>query len=180
MKKTIGLAFAVLLFAASAIADTDDNRGGPGRGPGMWGRGWGMGPGWSDDGGWGPGMMDGWGPGMMGGWGMGGFGWDWDDYAQIPQDKRAKLRELAVETQKKMFAQMAAMHELMLASRQALFQFPLDKAAATKAREGLNSIRKQMFDIRLDAMAKAQDILGKELWTQLCGTAVCVRGPGRR
>ena len=141
------LAVLVLAGAALAVADNDDRRG----------PGWGGGPGW----GMGPGMMGGgWGgPGMMGGW------WDdWSGYAQLPADKRAKLRDLAVESQRKMIGLMAGMHELMWTMRTAMDQFPVDKAAATKAWDGMNALRKQMFEAQLDATAKAQDIVGKELW----------------
>jgi Spy/CpxP family protein refolding chaperone len=173
----IWIALAALLFAAPAFADRDDDgRWGPGpgygRGPGMMGGGpgWGGmmgGPGWG-------GMMGG-GPGMM--W---GGGWmDLEQYSQIPADKRAKLRDLSVDTQRKMVGQMAAMHELMLAHWNALNKFPVDKAEATKTWEGLNLLRKQMFEARLDATAKAQEILGKELWEKFGGEG-SRRGPPER
>lgn len=133
---------------------------GPGHGPGMmWGGGPG-GPGWGGgQGGWGGG------PGMMwGGSGPWGDGDDFGTYSQVPQDKRAQLRDVAVDTQRKMVSQQAAMQELMLTYFQAVNKFPVDRDAATKAWQGMDSIRKQMFELRLDSMAKAQQILGKELW----------------
>jgi hypothetical protein len=115
-------------------------------------------------------MMGG-GPGMM--WGEGWM--DLDQYAKIPADKRAKLRELVVETQRKLVGQMAAMHELMLAQWRGLSQFPVNTADAPKAWEGLDLLQKQMFEARLDAVAKAQEILGKELWEKLCVGGGCGR-----
>jgi len=148
-----------------------------GYGPGMmWGDGF-AGPGC------GGGHM-GWGggPGMMWG-GPGGWG-DEDDfgaYAQLPQDKRAQLRDLAVDTQKKMVGQEAAMEDLMLAYRDAIQKFPLDRDAAAKAWQGMDAIRKQMFELRLDAMSKAQQILGKDLWEKMQeGWGQGGWGPGRR
>lgn len=140
-----------------------------GYGPGMmWGDDF-DGPGWG-------GRHRGWGggPGMMWG-GPGGWG-DWDEsdaYSQIPQDKRAQLRDVAVDTQRKMVSQAAAMQELMLTYSTAISAFPLDREAATKAWQGMESIRKQMFDLRLESMSKAQQILGKDLWEKTQGE----RGP---
>ena len=175
MKRILLLLLAGLLWSGAAFADPDDGyRGGPGRG---YGRGPGMmggGPGWGMGGGWG-GMMGG-GHGMM--WGDGA--WDLEDYAQIPADKRTKLRELSVETQRKLVGQRAAMHELMLAQWNALKQFPVDRAQATKAWEGLNLLHKQMFEAQLDATAKAQEILGKELWDKFGGADGVRRGPRGR
>jgi hypothetical protein len=179
MNRILLLLLAGLLWSGAAFADPEDGyRGGPGwgRGPGMMGGGpgWGMGPGMMGGGpGWG-GMMGG-GPGMM--WGE---GWDLDEYAQIPADKRAKLRDLSVETQRKLVGQMAAMHELMLTQWRALSQFPVDRAQATKAWEGLNLLHKQMFEAQLDATAKAQEILGKDLWEKLGGQDGLRRGPRGR
>lgn len=151
------LALLLLAGATLAVAADDDSGGRPGwrGGPGMM---WGGGPGWGGESGWGMG------PGMM--WGGPGWG-DWDAYAKLPADKRAKLRDLAVETQRKMIGQMAGMHELMLTLRDAMNRFPVDKAAAGKAWEGMNALIKQMFEARLEAAAKAQDILGKDLWESL-------------
>jgi len=130
-----------------------------GYGPGMM---WGGGPGWGGPGEWGggPGMRWG-GPGPWGGWD------DFGAYSQIPADKRAQLRDLAVDTQKKMVGQEAAMEDLMLAYRDAIQKFPLDRDAAAKAWQGMDAIRKQMFELRLDAMSKAQQILGKDLWEKM-------------
>jgi hypothetical protein len=72
------------------------------------------------------------------------------------------------------------MHELLLTYGNALAKFPVDKAEATKSWEGLNLLRKQMFEARLDATVKAQEILGKELWDSLCGGAACAREPRGR
>lgn len=169
---------AGFLFSRHVMAQ----RYGGGYGPGMmWGDegpGWRGGPGWGGMMGGGPGWGGmGGGPGMM--W---GGGWsDLDEYSQIPADKRAKLRELEVATQQKMVGQMAAMHELMLTYWNALNKFPVDKAQATKAWEGLNELRKQMFEAQLDATAKAQEILGKELWEKIGGEGSRRGGPpGRR
>jgi Spy/CpxP family protein refolding chaperone len=136
----------------------------------MWGDGF-DGPGWGGrHGGWGggPGMMWG-GPGGWGG--SDGFG----PYSQLPTDKRAQLRDLSVDTQRKVVSQQAAMEELMLTYSAAVRKFPMDREAATKAWQGMDSIRKQVFDLRLESMSKAQQILGKDLWEK----AQDGWGPGR-
>jgi Spy/CpxP family protein refolding chaperone len=139
-----------------------------GYGPGMmWSDGF-DGPSWGGrHGGWGGG------PGMMWGGPVGpdGFG----PYGQLPADKRAQLRDLSVDTQRKMVSQQAAMEELMLTYFAAVRKFPVDREAATKAWQGMDSIRKQMFDLRLESMSKAQQILGKDLWEK----AQDEWGPGR-
>ncbi len=142
---------------------------GPGGGPGMM---WGGGPG-------GPGGGWGGGPGMMWGGGPWGDGSDFGAYSQVPQEKRAQLRDLAVDTQRKMVSQEAAMEELMLTYFQAVKKFPVDRDAATKAWQGMESIRKQMFELRLESMAKAQQILGKELWDKVQDGWGPVRGGPR-
>jgi hypothetical protein len=183
MKRILMLFVAAALLAGTAFADRDDGPGwGPGRGYGPGGRGPGMmggGPGWGAGGDWGPGMM---GPGGMGPGMMGGGWWDSEAFAQLPADKRAKLRDLAVETERKMLGQRAALHELMLTLRQSSNQFPLDKGAALKAWEGANLLHKQMFEARLDATAKAQEILGKDAWEKMHEGWGPERGgpPGRR
>jgi hypothetical protein len=102
--------------------------------------------------------------GGAGGWGEGdGYG----AYSQIPTNKRAQLRDLSVDTQRKMVSQEAAMEELMLTYSQALRKFPLDRDAAAKAWQGMAAIRKQLFDLRLDSMSKAQQVLGKDLWEKV-------------
>ncbi|HUJ74119.1 MAG TPA: hypothetical protein VL359_04635, partial [bacterium] len=104
---------------------------------GGYGPGWGRGPGMMWDGdydGWGggPGFMWGGGPGFM--WGGPGRWGDWDDlgaYSQVPQDKRAQLRDLAVDIQRKMVSLTAPMQELMLAYSSAVQKFPVDRDAAS-------------------------------------------------
>lgn len=132
-----------------------------GYGPGMmWGDDYG--PGWRGrHGGWGPGMMGG-GPGMM--WGAPGDWDDLDEYSDLPADKRAQLRDLSVETERKAISQHAAMRDQMIVYIQALQKFPIDRDAAAKAWQGMEAVRKQMFELRLDETAKAQQILGKDLW----------------
>jgi Spy/CpxP family protein refolding chaperone len=142
-----------------------------GHGPGMMSGDGFDGPGWGvrhGDWGGGPGMMRG-GPG--GGGGSDEFG----AHSQLPTDKRAQLRDLSVDTQRKMVGQQAAMEELMLTYSAAVRKFPVDREAATKAWQGMDSIRKQMFDLRLESMSKAQQILGKDLWEK----AQDGWGPGR-
>ena len=143
-----------------------------GYGPGTkWGDGF-DGPDWG-------GRHRGWGgsPGMMGGGpGEWGPGVDFGAYSQLPAEKRAQLRDVAVDTQRKMVSQQAAMQELTLTYYQAVNKFPVDRDAATKAWQGMDSIRKQMFELRLDSMAKAQQILGKELWDKVQDGGW---GPGR-
>ncbi len=153
-------ATAIVLVAGLFVAHWAAAQRYGGYGPGMmWGDEF-DGPGWG-------GRHMGWGrgPGMM--WGGSG---DWDDfgaYSQLPPDKRAQLRDLAVDTQKKMVSQQAAMEDLMVAYSEAVQKFPLDRDAAAKAWQGMESIRKQMFELRLDNMSKAQQILGKDLWEKM-------------
>lgn len=102
---------------------------------------------------------------MMWGRSEGWQSWDdFGDYSQIPEEKRARLRDLSLETQRKMVGQSAAMEELMLSYSAAIRKFPVDRDVATKAWQGMESLRKQMFELRLDSMSKAQQILGKDLW----------------
>ncbi len=136
---------------------------------------------WGDDfdgPGWG-GHHRGWGggPGMMGG-GPGGWGGPdfFGAYSQVPQDKRDQLRDLMVDTQRKMVSQRAAMEDLMVNYAQGLRAFPVDRAAAAKSWQAMEAVRKQMFDLRLDNMSKAQQILGKDLWEKMQDGA----GPGQR
>ncbi|MBI4082407.1 MAG: periplasmic heavy metal sensor [Candidatus Lambdaproteobacteria bacterium] len=182
MKRILLLALLSLFIAAALRAQPPEGYGPPAWAPvPAWG-----GPGAS--GGWGPGMMGVWGGGGWGypGWGAGAGPWGgWGSagvYGQIPQDKRNQLRDLGVETQRKWIGQQAAFEEQAAAYQAALDKFPLDRAAATKAWEAMNGLRKQMAEVRLDAMAKAQQMLGKELWEKLrAGWGPYPGGaPGRR
>ena len=112
------------------------------------------------------------------GWGAGyGFGF----YGQIPQDKQARLRELGVETQRKVIGLQADYEGQVAAYLRAVDTYPLDAAAATKAWDAMQGLSRQMFQLRLEAMAKAQQIMGKELWDQLReGRGLYFGAPPRR
>ena len=72
-----------------------------------------------------------------------------------------------METQRKLISLEATVEDQVVAYQEALAKFPLDRAAATKAWEAMNGLRKQMFEARLDSMSKAQQIMGKELWEKM-------------
>lgn len=166
MKRILIVALLVLCLApaGSLLAQPP-----AGYGPPSWApvSGWaGPGAGWGWGGGpWG-GAYPGWGPafGAGGPWG-GWFGYG--PASQIPQDKLDQLRDLAVKTQRALVGQEAALEEAASAYWKAIETFPLDRTAASKAWEALDGVRKQMLETRLDAIAKAQQILGKDLWEKL-------------
>ncbi|HEX9844111.1 MAG TPA: hypothetical protein VGC20_15235 [bacterium] len=131
----------------------------PASGPPNWAPAYGP-PGWAPVPSWGGTP---WGGGYPG-WGAGsGFGL----YGQIPRDKQARLRELGVETQRKVIGLQADYEEQVAAYLHAVDTYPLDAAAATKAWDAMQGLSRQMFQLRLEAMTKAQQIMGKELWDQL-------------
>jgi hypothetical protein len=126
-------------------------------------RGSGQGLGWSYEIGRGmirgtPGRGCGTDPGMV--WG----GWDSDRYDRLTPEKRRMLCEVAVSTQRTMLAQIMEMDKLLLARHKATTQFPIDKNVARQAWDNVEELRKQMFETRMDAIAKAQAILGEDLW----------------
>lgn len=169
MKRIVLLASVGLFIAALAWASWPESYGPPSwapapawAGPGA-GRGWGGPP-------WGGGPPGGWFPGWAarhrgavpwGGWP--GYG----PFSQIPQDKRDQLRELTVQTQQTLISRQAAFDAARAAYWKVVETCPLDKTAATKAWETLDGLRRQMFETRLNAMVKAQHILGKDLWEKL-------------
>jgi hypothetical protein len=164
MKRILLWALLLLFFAPACALRAQPPEG---YGPPSWapapswarpGAGWGGGPWGGGYPGWGAGFG---GAGPWGGW----FGYA--PFSQVPQDKIDQLRNLAVQTQRTLVGQEAALEEAAEAYWKALDTYPVDRAAATKAWETMEGVRKQMLDTRLDSMTKAQQILGKELWRKL-------------
>jgi hypothetical protein len=55
---------------------------------------------------------------------------------------------------------MTGMHDTMR-------KFPLDEQAATKEFQAMNAVRESMFKLHMSALAKAQQIVGKEKWEEM-------------
>jgi Spy/CpxP family protein refolding chaperone len=107
----------------------------------------------------GPEMMGG-GPGMMGGGHMAVL-------AELPAEKREQVRKLHVATMQEMIAKRSFLPELELQLRNAMHAFPIDQAAAKKARADIARIREETFQLRLATMAQMQQIVGKETWEKM-------------
>jgi Spy/CpxP family protein refolding chaperone len=135
----------------------------------------------------GRGMMGGGMMGMMGGGMMGGGGMGWDMMGggmmgggmmgaspgelaldpQIPPEKRDQIRELHLSMMVGTTTKMAEMLNQRTAMMRAMHAFPIDTAAVKAAREGMQRAMNDMMNLRVETMAKVQQILGKELWEQV-------------
>jgi hypothetical protein len=69
----------------------------------------------------------------------------------------------------------------MKAYLRAVHKYPLDAAAATKAWDAMQCLSGQVFQLRLEAMSRARQIMGKKLWAQLReGGGIYFGAPPRR
>ncbi len=181
MKRALIAAAAGLLLSISTSACSQPY----GMGPGMMGDGWGQGGGW----GMGPGMMGGYGPGggcgpgMMGGWGMGpgmmgGYGPGWGmgpgmmggwgpGGLNLSEEQRNKLAEADRELAAKQRALMESMHALRWGSADLYPGGKFDEQAARKAFDAMADLRKQMFELSLQAQKNTDAILTPQQREQL-------------
>lgn len=148
--------------------------GGPGKGAGMAGQaecpmmGQGMGPGMG-----GKGMMQGRGHGMHGGQGMMGGAMGQGpglaalEALDLTPEQRAKITEIRRDVQRRNHALMGSLREIRWQSQDAAKSAELDVAAARKRYDEAAAVRKQMFEARLEARAKAEAVLTKEQREQL-------------
>ena len=168
-------AFVVSAITAAVLSTVASAQMGPGMGHGMMGGqgagqpmmgqpGCGMGPGMQ-----GAGMKHGpgGGHGMMGGQGMGRGMRDNAQFAalealNLTDEQRAKVTEIRRDLQRKNHGLMGSLRELRWQSQDAARAAEFDEAAARKRYDSDAAIRKQMFEARLDAHKRIQDVLTKE------------------
>ena len=179
-------AFVASAIAAACLSTFAVAQMGPGmmqgQGPGhgmMHGQGAGPGPagqpGCAMGGGMqGQGMMhgQGMGRGMKGGHGMGAGAMDGARWAALQKldlsdEQRGKLTAIRRDLQRRNHALMGSMHEVRWQAEDARKSADLDEAAARKSYDAGAAIRKQMFEARLDAHKRIQDVLTKEQREQL-------------
>ena len=149
--------------------------GGQGMGPGMGGQadcpmGSGMGPGMQGHGkmhgpGAGRGMMGGHGMGMRGMGGMGGFAGL--EALNLTDEQRGKVTEIQRDLQRKTHGLKGSLREIRWQSQDAAKATEFDDAAARKRYDSQAAVRKQMFEARLEAHKRIQDVLTKEQREQL-------------
>ena len=174
--------FALAALAAATVSTFAAAQMGPGMGPGMM-QGRGMGPGMGQQDcpvagqGMGPGMggkgmMHGRG-GMHGGMGMRGGGMERGpglaalEALNLTDEQRAKVTEIRRDLQRKNHALMGSLREIRWKGQDVARSSELDVAAARKLYDEGAAVRKQMFDARLEARAKAEAVLTKEQREQL-------------
>jgi len=169
--------FALAALAAATLSTIAAAQMGPGMGQGMMGgpgKGAGM-AGQADcpmmgQGMQGRGMRHG--QGMKGGHGMGGGGMDGPGLAalealDLTAEQRAKITEIRRDVQRKNHALMGSLREIRWQSQDAAKSAELDVAAARKRYDEAAAVRKQMFEARLEARARAEAVLTKEQREQL-------------
>lgn len=123
-------------------------------GPGMMGRYYGAG---MMGGGYGPGMMNGYGygPGMMGGWHR-GWGMSIPD---LSDDQRKKIEDIQKDYRQRQWALMQSMHELQFQQGGITRDGKFDEQAARKAFDARESLRKQMFENRIQMQKRVEEVL---------------------
>ena len=166
------LAAACLSTVAAAQMGSGMNH--PGMGPGMGGQG--MGPGMKGGAecpmaqgmmggrGHGHGMMGGrhGGPGMQGGPGFKAL-----EALNLSEEQRGKVREIRRDLQRTNHALMGSLREIRWKGQDLAKAGTVDVAAAKKLYDEGAAVRKQMFEARLEARAKAEAVLTKEQREQL-------------
>jgi len=127
---------------------------GGGYGPGMMGGGYGPG---MMGGGYGPGMMGGgYGPGMMGGYGQGPAGLN---LTQDQVSKIEKIREDLFKANEPLAQQMFQERNKM---QEAYMDGNSDPEKIKKAFANMSDLQKKMFDARINAQKRMDDVLTKE------------------
>jgi len=104
---------------------------------------------------------------MMGGGMMGGPGFMALDRLNLDKAQRGKVTEILRDSQRKTHALMGSMHELRWKEEDRAKSGEFDAAAARKSYDAHAAIQKQMFEIRLDARTRIQEVLTKEQREQL-------------
>ena len=175
--------FALAALAAATLSTLAAAQMGPGMGHGM---GHGMGPGMGQPDcpmmgqGMGPGMggkgmMHGQGGmhgGMHGGGMMGeamgrGPGLAAIEALDLTPEQRGKMQEIRRDMQRRNHALMGSLREIRWKGQDLAKAPQLDTAAARKLYDEGAAVRKQMFEARLEARAKAEAVLTKEQREQL-------------
>lgn len=87
-----------------------------------------------------------------------------DVLRQLPEEKRAALRTLDFATRREMIAKAAAVAQARLDLAEIMQTYPLDRAAALDAMRKLSAAERAAFEVRLNALAQVQQLLGRELW----------------
>ncbi len=174
--------FAIAALAAAALSTLAAAQMGPGMGHGMMG-GQGMGPGAGPQDcpmmgqGMGPGMggrammhgrggMHG-GPGMMGDAMGQGPGLAALEALDLTAEQRAKVTEIRRDLQRRNHALMGSLREIRWKGQDLAKAPKLDVEASRKLYDEGAAVRKQMFESRLEARAKAEAVLTKEQLEQL-------------
>lgn len=106
------------------------------------------------------------GSGMGAGAGKHGMGFMPGLMAKLSPDKREQVRQIHTGLQRRMIEKGAAMKILRLDMRELMRAYPLDQSAVMGMMEEIQKLRKAMFSLRIGAMAKAQQVAGKELWQE--------------
>jgi Spy/CpxP family protein refolding chaperone len=150
------LTLAIAAFALTAQADSGYKEGGKGQ---KYGRHHGPG------GGMGPGTAPGMGAGMRFMRAL---------MAKLPQDKREQVRKINTDMQRQMIAKRSQIQIMGLDMRELMRAYPLDQAAVMAKMEAMQKMRREMFSLRLAAMAQVQEVAGKGFWDE----AQASMGPG--
>ncbi|MBK6981339.1 MAG: Spy/CpxP family protein refolding chaperone [Betaproteobacteria bacterium] len=118
-------------------------------------------------GGMGGGMMGGgmMGGGMMGGHRMGGAGPL--EALGLSDEQQGKVRDIQRDLQKQHHALMGSMMELRWQSEDNAKSATFDEAAARKHYDAVAALQKRMFETRMEAQKRIQDVLTKEQREQL-------------
>ena len=154
------------IAAGSALADSQGvNRPGYGMGPGMmgYGSGYNMGPGMM---GYGPGYNMG--PGMMGpgvGYGMGprmmnGYGPQSD--LNLTSEQRGKIAKIQDGVRRKHWDLMGKMQDEQSQMNEQFSSDKRDNAALSKSYQRILDMRREMFDLSLNAQDQIEAVLTKE------------------
>lgn len=180
--------FALAALAAATLSTIAAAQMGQGMGPGtgpqdcpMMGQGSGPGMG-------GMGMMHGrggmhggmhGGPGMKGHQGMkSGPGLRDIEALDLTDDQRAKVTEIRRDLQRRNHALMGSLREIRWKGQDVAKAPRLDVEASRKLYDEGAAVRKQMFEARLEARAKAEAVLTKEQLEQLRNAPRPGPGPG--
>jgi Spy/CpxP family protein refolding chaperone len=154
------------IAAGSALADSRGvNGSGYGMGPGMMGYGSGqnMGPGMMGSGSgynMGPGMMDsgsgyGMGPGMMNGYGS-------QSDLNLTSEQRGKIAKIQDGVRRKHWDLMGKMQDEQSQMNEQFSSDKRDNAALSKSYQRMSDMRREMFDLSLNAQDQIDAVLTKE------------------
>ena len=100
--------------------------------------------------------------------------------AKLSPDKREQVRQIQTEMQRQMIPIRSQIQTLRLDMRELMRAYPLDQEAVLAKMEAMQKVRREMFSLRLTAMAKVQKAAGKELWDEAQASMGPGFGHGRR